>query len=45
MNAITLDFLQEIVIPNLFKVFFKVNTPLCRLSSELEIRTYRPQIK
>jgi hypothetical protein len=35
MNAITLDFLQEIVIPNLFKVLFKVNTPLCRLSSEL----------
>jgi hypothetical protein len=27
MNAITLDFLQEIVIPNLFKVLFKVNTP------------------
>jgi hypothetical protein len=29
MNAITLDFLQETVIPNLFKVLFKVNTPLC----------------
>jgi hypothetical protein len=40
MNAITLDFLQEIVIPNLFKVLFKVNTPLCRLSSELAIITW-----
>jgi hypothetical protein len=36
MNAITLDFLQEIVIPNLFKVLFKVNTPLCTLRSAYE---------
>jgi hypothetical protein len=38
-NSIVSDFSGDISIPIFFAVFYNVNTPLCKLSSELSVMT------